>query len=200
MKRRISSQSIGGARAVLLHRQHPTVQALDRQLKAIGLMVEQCWPDLPVSVVAADFVFFDADYGHDSQFPWPPGAAPMPLVALIGSEAPGRIEWALNAGADAQLVKPIGDGGVFSALLTARANFDARQALAAEIGALRQRLDQRQTVVRAVAMLMGMGKTEDDAYAQLRAMAMAWRVSFEAAAERVVAAQRPLRSEVNRND
>jgi AmiR/NasT family two-component response regulator len=45
-----------------------------------------------------------------------------------------------------------------------------------------------------------MGKTEDDAYAQLRAMAMAWRVSFEAAAERVVAAQRPMRAEGNRDD
>lgn len=125
----------------------------------------------------ADFVFFDADHGHDSQFPPTPGEAPMPMIALIGSEAPGRIEWALNAGADAQLVKPIGDGGLL-ALLIARAAFDARQALAAEIDALRQRLDQRQTVVRAVTMLMGMGKTEEDSYAQLRAMAMAWRISF----------------------
>ena len=195
MRRRVRSQNLGGARAVLLHRPHPTVQALERQLHAIGLVAEQCWPELPASVLAADFVFFDADHGHDSQFPWQAGAAPMPMIALIGSEAPGRIEWALNAGADAQLVKPIGDGGAFSALLTARAAFDARQALAAEIEALRQRLDQRQTVVRAVAMLMGMGKTEDEAYGQLRAMAMAWRIGFEAAAERVVAAQRPPRAE-----
>lgn len=200
MRRRVRSQNLGGARAVLLHRPHPTVQALERQLRAIGLIVEQCWPALPPSVLAADFVFFDADQGHDSQFPWQPGDAPMPMIALIGSEAPGRIEWALNAGADAQLVKPIGDGGAFSALLTARAGFDARQALAAEIEALRRRLDQRQTVVRAVALLMGLGKTEDEAYGQVRAMAMAWRISFEAAAERVVAAQRPPRADSGRND
>jgi AmiR/NasT family two-component response regulator len=175
---------------VILHRPHPTVQALERQLVAIGLTVEQCWPDLPPSALAAHFIFFDADYGHDSQFPWEPGSPPMPMIALIGSEAPGRIEWALNAGADAQLLKPVGDGGVFSALLTARGAFEARQALSDEITALRQRLDQRQTVVRAVALLMGMGKSEDEAYGQLRAMAMAWRISFEAAAERVVAAQR----------
>lgn len=199
MKRRVRSQSLGGARAVLLHRPHPTVQALERQLHAIGLVVEQCWPDLPPSVLGADFVFFDADHGHDSQFPWLPGAAPMPMIALIGSEAPGRIEWALNAGADAQLVKPIGDGGAFSALLTARAAFDMRQVLAAEIASLRHRLDQRQTVVRAVGMLMGRGKTEDEAYGQLRAMAMAWRVSFEQAAERVVATQRPPQAEGGRD-
>ena len=200
MKRRVRSQNLGGARALLLHRPHPTVQALERQLIAIGLVVEQCWPDLPPSVLAADFVFFDADHGHDSQFPWEAGTAPMPMIALIGSEAPGRIEWALNAGADAQLVKPIGDGGAFSALLTARATFDARQALADEIAALRHRLDQRQTVVRAVGMMMGLGKTEDEAYGQLRAMAMAWRISFEAAAERVVAAQRPPRAESGTDD
>ncbi|MDQ2066577.1 ANTAR domain-containing protein [Xinfangfangia sp. CPCC 101601] len=200
MKRRVRSQNLGGARAMMLHRPHPTVQALERQLTAIGLQVEPCWPDLPPSVMTADFVFFDADYGHDSQFPWEAGEAPMPLIALIGSEAPGRIEWALNAGADAQLVKPIGGSGVFSALLTARAAFDARQALAAEIASLRQRLDQRQTVVRAVGMLIGLGKSEDEAYAQLRAMAMAWRISFEAAAERVVAAQRPPRAEGGRDE
>lgn len=200
MRRRVRSQNLGGARAVLLHRPHPTVQALERQLIAIGLVVEQCWPDLAASVLGADFVFFDADHGHDSQFPWEAGAAPMPMISLIGSEAPGRIEWALNAGADAQLVKPIGDGGAFSALLTARAAFEARRALADEIAALRHRLDQRQTVVRAVGMLMGLGKTEDEAYGQLRAMAMAWRISFEAAAERVVAAQRPPRAESGTDD
>ncbi|WP_134680429.1 ANTAR domain-containing response regulator [Paracoccus ravus] len=192
MKRqRLRSQNLGGARAIILHRPHPGLQALERQLAAIGLVVEQAWPDLPASAVAADFTFFDADDGHDSQFPWLPGQAPMPMIALIGSEAPGRIEWTLNAGADAQLLKPIGDAGVFSALLTARAAFEARKSLMAEIEELRRRLEQRQTVVRAVAALMGMGKTEDEAYAQLRGMAMAWRVSFEAAAERVVAMPRP---------
>lgn len=190
MKRRVRAQNLGGARAIVLHRPHPTVQALTRQLAAIGLQVEQCWPDLPPSALAADFIFFDADLGHDAQFPWQPGEPPMPMVALIGSEAPGRIEWALNAGADAQLLKPVGDGGAFSALLTARAAFDARQSLSAEIADLRQRLDQRQTVVRAVTLLMSLGKTEDEAYAQLRGMAMAWRISFEAAAERIVAGQR----------
>jgi len=190
MKRRVRTQNLGGARAIILHRPHPTVQALERQLSAIGLVVEQCWPDLPPSALAADFIFFDADQGHDAQFPWPAGEPPMPIIALIGSEAPGRVEWALNAGADAQLLKPIGGSGAYSALLIARSAFDARQSLGAEIAQLRQRLDQRQTVVRAIALLMGLGKTEDEAYDQLRRMAMAWRISFEDAAERVVAGPR----------
>jgi response regulator NasT len=178
--------NLGGARAFVLHRSHPTVQAIIRQLQAIGLETTDCWPELPVEALAADFVFFDADLGFDEQFPWKPGEAPMPLVALIGSEAPGRIEWALSHNADAQLLKPVGNAGVYSALLIARQSFEARKHLAAEIAALRQRVAERQTVVRAVAALT---KDADDgrAYQQLRSLAMGWRISLEEAARRVVA-------------
>lgn len=189
MKRRaLRIQNLGGAKAVILHRPHPVVQALERQLLAIGLEVRQAWPDLGPEALGADFVFFDADMGHDDQFPWPAGASPMPMIALIGSEAPGRIEWALRAGAHAQLLKPVGDSGAYSALLIARDAFDVQRSLSVEIADLRRRLDERQTVVRAVTVLAARaGKDDAAAYDQLRQMAMAWRVSFEEAAARVVA-------------
>lgn len=188
MRHPIRIQNLGGASAVILHRPHPTVQALERQLRAIGLAVAQVWPELGPEALGADFVFFDADMGHDEQFPWMPGKSPMPMVALVGSEAPGRIEWALRAGAHAQLLKPVGDNGVYSALLIARDAFDVQRALAVEIADLRRRLDERQTVVRAVTLLAAQGAKDDAAaYGQLRQMAMAWRVSFEDAAARVVA-------------
>jgi response regulator NasT len=178
--------NLGGARAFLLHRPHPTVQAITRQLSAIGLITSDCWPELPPEVLAADFVFFDADLGFDEQFPWKPGEAPMPLVALIGSEAPGRIEWALSHKADAQLLKPVGNAGVYSALLIARQSFEARKHLAGEIASLRQRVAERQTVVRAVTAL-SKGADEHRAYAQLRSLAMSWQISIEDAARRIVA-------------
>ncbi|TJX53176.1 MAG: ANTAR domain-containing protein, partial [Mesorhizobium sp.] len=165
--------NLGGARAFVLHRPHPTVQAITRQLSAIGL-------------VTVDFVFFDADLGFDEQFPWKPGEAPMPLVALIGSEAPGRIEWALSHKADAQLLKPVGNAGVYSALLIARQSFEARKHLAGEIAGLRQRVAERQTIVRAVSAL-SKGSDDDRAYAQLRSLAMSWQISVEDAARRIVA-------------
>lgn len=186
MKRPIRIQNLGGARAMILHRPHPTVAALTRQLAAIGLQVTQAWPEAGAEAMAQDFIFFDADMGHDEMFPWPVQQAPMPMVALIGSEAPGRIEWALRAGAHAQLLKPVGDNGAYSALLIARDAFDAQRAFYAEIADLRRRLDERQTVVRAVTLLSARGKTEAEAYAQLRQMAMAWRISFEDAAGRIV--------------
>ena len=183
--RRLRIPDLGGARAVILHRPHTTVKALARQLSAIGLSHEAHWPDLPSAALGADFVFFDMDMGHDEQFPWKPGQAPMPMIALIGSEAPGRVEWALAMGADAQLLKPVGDNGVYSALLIARAGFEARRALAGEIESLRARIAERQTVVRAV-MLLAAGGDDEAAYAELRRLAMGWRVTIEEAAQRVV--------------
>ena len=178
--------NLGGARAFILHRPHPTVQAITRQLSAIGLVALDCWPELPPEALAADFVFFDADLGFDEQFPWKAGEAPMPLVALIGSEAPGRIEWALSHKADAQLLKPVGTAGVYSALLIARQSFEARKHLAGEIALLRQRVAERQTIVRAVAAL-SKGTDDERAYAQLRSLAMSWQISLEEAARRIVA-------------
>lgn len=187
MKGRAPIPNLGGARAVILHRPHPTVVALTRQLTAIGLVVEDVWPDLPATALAADYVFFDTDMGHDAQFPWKPGAAPMPLIALIGSEAPGRIEWALSQGAAGQILKPVSDGGVYSALLIARRTFDARALLRVEIETLRDRLSKRQTVVQAVALLGLTEHGEAHAYNRLRQLATAWRVTIEDAARRVVA-------------
>ncbi len=94
MKRRpIRIPNLGHAQALILHRPHPTVQALTRQLTAIGLKVTQVWPELGPEALAADYIFFDADMGHDGMFPWEAGQPPVPMIALIGSEAPGRIEW-----------------------------------------------------------------------------------------------------------
>ena len=187
MKRGFRIPTLGGATALVLHRPHANVAAIARQLRAIGINPVECWPDLPADALAADFLFFDADLGHDEQFSWQPGEAPMPLIALIGSEAPGRIEWALNHNADAHLLKPVGNAGVYSAMLIARRAFDARKRQAREIVELRERIAARQTIVRAVAILAESTADDEQAYAQLRMLAMNWQVSMEDAARRVVA-------------
>lgn len=176
---------LGGAVAVILHRPHDTVTALARQLAAIGLDARPRWSELDPADAGADFLFFDADLCHDAQFPWTPGAPPMPMIALIGSEAPGRIDWALAAGASAQMLKPVGAAGAYAALLTAHRAFAARRALSDEIGALEDRLSCRETVVQAALRLAAQGGTEREAYGRLRQIAMAWQVTIEEAASRI---------------
>lgn len=109
------------------------------------------------------------------------------MIALIGSEAPGRIEWLLAAGAHAQMLKPAGDNRACATLLVARAAFDARAALGDEIAGLRRCLGELQTVVRAVTLRAARGGTEAAAYDRLRQMAMASRVTVEKAAARIAA-------------
>ncbi|NPD17655.1 ANTAR domain-containing protein [Xinfangfangia sp. D13-10-4-6] len=184
---RIRTENLGEALAFVLHRPHPAIQALIRQLSVIGLEVREVWPELPAEAISADFIFYDADSGHDAQFPWAAGASPMPMIALIGSEAPGRLAWALTMGAHGQLLKPATDKGVYAALLVARANFDRARASEAQIADLEDRLSARQTVVQAVMIFVLRGKSEAEAYEILRQTAMAWRVTIETAARQLVA-------------
>lgn len=184
---RVRTEHLGGARAFVLHRPHPAIQPLVRQLHVIGLEAREAWPELPAEAVTADFVFYDADMAHEAQFPWAAGQAPMPMIALIASEAPGRLRWAMAMGAHAQLLKPVGGKGVYAALLVARSNFDRANEAAARIADLESRLSARQTIVQAVMIFVLRGKTQGEAYELLRQTAMAWRVTIEEAAERLVA-------------
>jgi AmiR/NasT family two-component response regulator len=110
----------------------------------------------------------------------------MPLIALIGTEAPGRVEWALRQRADAHLVKPVGNAGIYSALLIARQKFEERKALYREIDSLRGQVAERRTVVQAVLRLTERGQTEAEAFALLRRLAMDGQTTLEAAAARLL--------------
>jgi len=176
-------------RALILHRPHPTVDAINRQLTQIGMAADSFWPELPSEIDAAVYsvVFFDADMGHDSQFPWGAGEAPMPAIALIGSEAPGRIAWAIRRGADAHLLKPVAGGGIYSAVLIAREAFERRLSLRLEVMGLKERLSKRESVAEATALLMLIeGLSPAEAYRALRLRAMTERVSIEAMAGRLL--------------
>ncbi|MGR6466436.1 ANTAR domain-containing response regulator [Rhizobium sp. PAMB 3182] len=178
--------TLAGWHAVILHRPHPAVDALQRQLEALHIHVRVVWPQLLETDIEADVVFFDADMGHDGQFPWPAGHAPMPVIALIGSEAPGRIEWALSQGSNAHLLKPIGSTGAYSALLIAAHAYENARAQEDDIRSLEGRLRQRPVVVRAVVKLMQeCGEDEASAMKRLRAFAMTWRITVEEAAEAI---------------
>jgi AmiR/NasT family two-component response regulator len=173
-------------RSVILHRPHPAVEALTRQLESLHIRVSVVWPQVDPQDATADVIFFDADMGHDEQFPWPRGYAPMPLIALIGSEAPGRIEWALSQGSNAHLLKPIGSAGAYSALLIAAHAYRKARADADDIRSLEERLRQRPIVVRAVLQLMHNGCADETAaFKRLRSIAMDWGMTIEEAAEAI---------------
>ena len=172
-----------GWRAIIVHRQSETVDRLVRQLSRLGISSEQVWPRLE-QVADADVIFFDGDNGYDGVFPWPGEKLPVPMIALLGSEAPGRLEWALQQGVSAHLLKPIGSGGVFSTLVIAVANFTKQQMLVHEIADLENRARLRPMVIRSVlAVMQRHGLNEDAAYGHIRSEAMRRRQSIEALCE-----------------
>ncbi|MFT0858919.1 ANTAR domain-containing response regulator [Ancylobacter sp. G4_0304] len=177
-----------GRRALVLHRPDEAIARLERQLRLIGLDVEQRWAPMPAGETL-DIVLVDADQGWNGLLPWAPGsAAALPVVALLGSEAPGRVAWAIDQGAGAIIAKPVAAAAVYPALVLALHAFAARLETERKIDRLNERLRMRAVVARAVeAIALRQGIDEEAAYGQLRDIAMNRRLSLEQAAAAVLA-------------
>jgi AmiR/NasT family two-component response regulator len=177
-----------GLRALLLHRQDHNRDALESQLRRIGLQVVCTAPLGNGRLPAADVIFFDADLGYEGLFPWDRNEPPVPLVAVLASEAPGRLEWALDQGATSYLLKPIGSTGAFNALVVAWRLFSERRDARSMLTDLTERVRARPIVVRAaLEVIRHLGVAEDRALTLLRQGAMRERVTVEAFCARIAA-------------
>jgi AmiR/NasT family two-component response regulator len=179
-----------GQRAVILHRPGETTDRLVRQCVLLGLRAEARWRPLRV-VEDVDIVLVDADEGWDGLLPWTPAEKPAPLVALLASEAPGRIAWALDQGADALIAKPVSASAVYPALVMAtRRHAEGRQ-LNERIARLEERVRLRPLVHAAVRSLMtAEACDENEAYGCLRREAMQTRLTLEQVAASILASAR----------
>ena len=170
-----------GWQVVVLHREDAGMHRLARQLERFGVTCHFAWPRLESLDPAVKAVFFDGDNGFDGLFPWPSGQPPVPLIALMRSEAPGRLEWVLAQGISSHLIKPVQSTGVYSALVLASHSFDQAQQQQARIEALKTRLRLRPEVIRAVLTVMRLDALDEDkAFACIRAAAMERRLTVEA--------------------
>jgi AmiR/NasT family two-component response regulator len=179
-----------GQRAVILHRPGDTTDRLVRHCVLLGLRAEARWRPLR-AVEDVDIVLVDADEGWDGLLPWRPSEKPVPLVALLASEAPGRIAWALDQGADALIAKPVSASAVYPALVMAtRRQGEVRQ-LNQRIARLEERVRLRPLVHAAVRILMTAESCdENEAYGRLRGEAMQTRQTLEQTAASILASPR----------
>jgi AmiR/NasT family two-component response regulator len=179
-----------GQRAVILHRTSDTTDRLVRQCTLLGFRADARWRPLR-GVEDVNIVLVDADEGWDGLLPWTPSEKPVPLVALLASEAPGRIAWALDQGADALIAKPVIASAVYPALVMATRRHAEARHLNERMQMLEERVRMRPLVHAAVQTFMTAdGCDENEAYGRLRREAMQTRRTLEQTAASIIASPR----------
>lgn len=172
--------TLRGLHALILHPEDQSRRNLVVALEKLEIESTVTWPSIRDDEQSCQILFFDVDRGHDDQFPWVKGASPVPLIALIGSEAPGRIEWAMSQAASAYLLKPVQSAGVFSALTIAFHQHAIQREQAEHIANLAMRLKARPLVLKAVLDEMFSCNIDDDtAFRRIRTRSMQCQMSVE---------------------
>lgn len=185
-----ATPSFTGKQVLVLHRPGEASRLLVRQLGLLGLRTTLRWSS-GGPADAPDLVIVDADAGWSGLLPWPEGRNPVPLIALLGSEAPGRIAWALDQGADALIAKPVAPSAVYPALVMAVRRHEEGRRTAERIADLEERIRLRPLVLGAVEAIMAARScTEAEAYRHLRREAMRQRLVLEQMAARILAGPR----------
>ena len=176
------THSFAGLTGLVLHPSTEVRAQIIQRLERFGIRAEGRWPELSDADASVDLLIVDIDRAEDGQFPWPPQAAPMPVLGLIGSETPGRLEWAIRQGLDAFL--PIGaTASLYSALVLGFARHTERQDARRKDAEVARRLTLRLDLLRAVfAIMQSEDIDEAQALKKLRAFAMVERIALEDAA------------------
>ncbi|MDQ0322845.1 AmiR/NasT family two-component response regulator [Pararhizobium capsulatum DSM 1112] len=175
----INTPNFAGWRVAILAEEDANTDRLRRQLTLLGVASALQWlPLLPLDL--PELVIVDADRGWDELLPWPEGKPARPVVALLGSEAPGRIAWAIGCGASAIIPKPVSASTIYPALVLAVASHQRRMEAEAQVAKLEERLRLRPVVFAAINRLKTERRIDDEqAYRLLRECAMQRRMPME---------------------
>lgn len=185
--------NFAGWRAMILSQEDGNTDKLTRQLKLLGLDVSRQWQPLDADALP-DLVLVDADQGWDELLPWRSGRPSRPVIALLGSEAPGRIAWAIGQGAGAIIAKPVSAAAVYPAMVLSLSIHEERLEAARRMAHFEERLKLRPVVFAALTRLKEeRGLDDDRAYAVLRDCAMRRRMPIEQIAAFFLGGSEPLR-------
>lgn len=188
-------QNFSHRRALLASRDARAVEALTGTLQKLGLGVETI--DVGDSGLdfgalgvdpSRDILFLDGDLNMGQGAASSPEAVlpVIPVIGLVGVEAPSRLRTLVTAGATAFLSKPVYGGSVYSALYLGVNEHIRRARLQADVDELEMRRRLRRHVIRAVVDLMAARGIDDEAaYQILRREAMRERLGLETYCERL---------------
>jgi AmiR/NasT family two-component response regulator len=182
-------QNFKGNRALVITRRAGWESTLETTLAKLGVSCEYSEivdgrAQLDVTTLSAerDILFVDGDLEGTVGIELNPASklAPVPVIGLVGVEAPSRLKALVNLGATSFLRKPVHGGAVYTALFMGINQFLLRSDMHARLQDLEERRRGRRAVVRATIFLMREhGLDEDTAYSQLRRESMRARQNLE---------------------
>jgi response regulator NasT len=117
-------------------------------------------------------------------------SCPRPIVLFTDDAAPEQVQRALRAGVSSYVVDGLQAERLAPVIAVAIARFEAEAELRAELAAARGELAARKRIEKAKGILMqARGCSEEEAYRQLRRLAMDRGLKLVEVAERVIDAQ-----------
>lgn len=182
-------QNFNGGRAYIVTSSHTAVEALENTLGKLGVGVS--YPalvdgraDIDVGALQAerDILFIDGDLDNPVALDISAGSRqpPVPVIGLVGVEAPSRLKHLINLGASAFLRKPVQGGAVYTALFLGINQFLLRGDLRTRLDDMDRRRRGRRAVVKAIiARMTDTGVDDDAAYEWLRRESMRSRQTLE---------------------
>jgi len=182
-------QNFKGGRAHVIMGRSGREGALDATLAKLGVGCEypefvegRARIELSALQPDRDILFVDGDLDGALTIELNPLShlPPVPVIGLVGVEAPSRLKALVNLGATSFLRKPVHGGAVYTALFMGINQFLLRSGMQERLHTLEERRRGRRAVLRAVVLRMQeSGLDEDGAYDQLRRESMCVRQSLE---------------------
>jgi AmiR/NasT family two-component response regulator len=139
----------------------------------------------------AEIVVFDTDMVEGMALASAGERITVPVIAIVGLEAPGRLQRAFELEPAAVLYKPLRSTGIYSALFFATNEHRRRHDVAQELQLLEGRHRSRRFVTRAIVHLMrDRGIDDEEAFRLLRKESMRRRLTIEEYAVQLAARPR----------
>jgi AmiR/NasT family two-component response regulator len=182
-------QNFKGGRAIVVTRRGGWESTLETTLAKLGVSTEypeiidgRAQIDIASLQADRDILFVDGDLEGAVAIEVNPASRlpPVPVIGLVGVEAPSRLKALVNLGATSFLRKPVHGGAVYTSLFMGINQFLLRTEMNDRLQDLEERRRGRRAVIRAVILLMQQGGLDEEgAYSQLRRESMRARQNME---------------------
>jgi AmiR/NasT family two-component response regulator len=188
-------QNFIGYHAIIATEQPAAVEQLQDMLTKLGVSfsaAEMGDGKLQMDPDDKDVLFIDSDLNVTVETGAFDPSRCLPVIGIIGVEAPSRLRSLMQLGATATLRKPVHRAAVYSALFVGINEFRRRRYLADRLDEHERRRLLRKSLVQAVLIVMRRtGSDYAAAYDQLRRESMRSRQSLEDFCETFIQANGP---------